>query len=85
MAVDSAFDLRTLLGYELSFSPSRVVVRLRHHVPIALDEAAAVALQKVFQSRLHVEQLRVEMDWVPPEPPPAPAKKPKPLQKAGRR
>ena len=75
----------TLLGYELGFSPSSVVVRLRYQAPIALDEAVAVVLQKVFQSRLHVEKLRVEMDWVPPEPPAPPAKKPKALQKAGRR
>ena len=75
----------TLLGYELGFSPSGIVVRLRYQAPAALEEAVAAVLQKVFQSRLHVEQLRVEMDWVPPEAPPPPAKKPRAVKKAGSR
>lgn len=75
----------TLLGYELGFSPNGVIVRLRYQAPVALDEAVAAVLRKVFQSRLHVEQLRVEMDWVPPEPPRLPAKVPRASQKAARR
>ena len=75
----------TLLGYELGFSPNGVIVRLRYQAPVALDEAVAGVLRKVFQSRLHVEQLRVEMDWVPPGPPAPPAKKPRPPQKTGGR
>ena len=72
----------TLLGYELGFSPSGIVVRLRYQAPAALGEAVTAVLQKVFQSRLHVEQLRLEMDWVPPEAPPPPAKKPRAVKKA---
>lgn len=75
----------TLLGYELGFSPSGVVVRLRYRAPAALEEAVAAVLLNVFRSRLHVEQLRVEMDWVPPEPAAPPAKHPKPSQKAAKR
>jgi uncharacterized hydrophobic protein (TIGR00271 family) len=75
----------TLLGYELGFSPSGVVVRLRYQAPAALDEAAAAVLRKTFQSRLHVEQLRLEMDWVPPELAPPAVKKPRASQKAAKR
>jgi uncharacterized hydrophobic protein (TIGR00271 family) len=67
----------TLLSDELGFSPSGIVVRLRYQAPAALEEAVASVLQQVLQSRLHVEQLRVEMEWVPPNPPPPPAKKPR--------
>lgn len=72
----------TLLGYELGFSPSGIVVRLRYQAPAALEPAAGAVLQKVFQSRLHVEQLRVEMDWVPPEAPQLPPKSPRIVKKA---
>ncbi len=75
----------TLLGYELGFNPSGIVVRLRYQAPVALEEAVAAVLQNVFRSRLHVEQLRVEMDRVLPEAPPPPAKKPRAVNKAGRR
>ena len=75
----------TLLGYELGFSPGGIVVRLRYQAPVALDEAAAAVLRNVFRSRLHVGQLRVEMDWVPPEPPPPQARKPRTSPKAARR
>lgn len=75
----------TLLGYKLGFSPSGIIVRLRYQAPVALDEVAAAILRKVFQSRFHVEQLRVEMDWTRPEPPPLPAKMPKVSLKEERR
>lgn len=63
----------TLFGYESGFSA------------VALDEAAAAVLRNVFRSRLHIEQLRVERDWVPPEPPPPPVKKNRASRKAVRR
>jgi uncharacterized hydrophobic protein (TIGR00271 family) len=75
----------TLLGYELGFSPGGIVVRLRYQAPAALEEAVAAVLQNVFQSRLHVEHVRVEMDWVPPEAPPPPPKKPRAVNKTGSR
>jgi uncharacterized hydrophobic protein (TIGR00271 family) len=75
----------TLLGYELGFSPSGIVVRLRYQAPAALEQAAGNVLQKVLQSRLHVEQLRVQMDWVPPEAPPLPAKSARIVKKDGSR
>jgi uncharacterized hydrophobic protein (TIGR00271 family) len=74
----------TLLGYELGFSPGGIVVRLRYQAPAALEEAAAAVLRNVFRSRLQVEQLRLEMDWVPPDPPP-PATKPRASQNTARR
>jgi uncharacterized hydrophobic protein (TIGR00271 family) len=75
----------TLLGYELGFSTSGIVVRLRYQAPAALEEAAVAILRNVLQSRLHVEQLSVEMDWVPPEALPPPAKKPRTSQRAAKR
>jgi len=75
----------TSLGYELGFSASGIVVRLRYQSPAALEEAVAAVLQKVFESRLHVEKLRVEMDWVLPEAPPPPVKRPGGVKKAGSR
>jgi uncharacterized hydrophobic protein (TIGR00271 family) len=66
-------DTAKLLGYELGFGPSGVAVRLRYQSRSALDEAVANVLRNLLQSRLRVHELRLEMDWVPPEP--APAKK----------
>jgi uncharacterized hydrophobic protein (TIGR00271 family) len=62
----------TLLGYELGFSPSEVVVRVRYQAAAALDEAATETLRNILRGRLHVDQLRVVTDWVQPEPPPEP-------------
>jgi uncharacterized hydrophobic protein (TIGR00271 family) len=74
----------TLLGYELGFSPSGVLVRLRYQAPAALDEAVAAVLRTTFQSRLHVEQLRLEMDRVPPELAPPAVNRPRASQKAAK-
>jgi uncharacterized hydrophobic protein (TIGR00271 family) len=67
----------TLLDYELGVSPGGFAVRLRYQAPAPMDEAAAAVLRNVLRSRLNVGQLRVEMGWVPPEPPPTAAKKPR--------
>jgi uncharacterized hydrophobic protein (TIGR00271 family) len=71
-----------LLSYELRFSPEDIVVRVRYQAPAAFDEAAAEVLRNVLRNRLHVEQLRLEMDWVQPEVAPAPAAAPRPVRKA---
>lgn len=75
----------TLLGSELGFSPGGIVVRLRYQAPVALEEAAAAILLNVLRSRLHLDQLRIEMDWVPPDPPTLPAGKTKALRKNTKR
>ncbi len=70
----------TLLSYELGFSPGDILVRVRYQAPIAFDEAATAVLRNVLKSRLHVDQLRLEMDWVQPEAP-APTNSPQAARK----
>jgi hypothetical protein len=63
-------DSALLVDYELGFGSKDVVVRLRYQAPKPLDPLVTEVLHKVLQSRLEVEALRLDMDWVKPEPAP---------------
>jgi hypothetical protein len=65
-------SLGAVTSYELGFTPSRLVVRLKYQAEKPLDEGAAAILQKSLQSRLRVEQLGLELEHVAPAPEPAP-------------
>jgi hypothetical protein len=75
----------TLLGHELGFNPAGIVVRLQYQAPVAFDEAARAVLRNILRSRLRVEQLDLDLQWVPPEPAPTPAKKPRAAHTAAAR
>ncbi len=70
-------DSASLLDYELGFGTKDVLVHIHYQAPKPLDLAATEVLQKVLQSRLRVESLRLDLDWVKPEPPPTRSKKSK--------
>lgn len=64
----------TLQGYELAFSPNEVLVRVHYQAPAAFDEAAGEVLRNLLKSRLHVDQLRLEMEWAKLPAPPSQGK-----------
>lgn len=62
----------TLVDYELGFTPSQTVVRIRYIAEEPMDAAAVEMMANLLRSRLDNRELKVEMLHDKPEPPPKP-------------
>jgi uncharacterized hydrophobic protein (TIGR00271 family) len=67
-------DFAPLQGYQLGFTPDGIVVTLRYESRKTLDPATGEVLTRVLKTSLKTENLRLELERVPPSPRPRAAK-----------